>query len=100
MTELNKNLINAEIKELNDEGKYLIQYGEGDPSAFTTYNHVVDMINKRLDKYEEGYWSFEEIIDFRLNNKKQYELLIKWISVEETWESLTNIGETDPISCA
>ena len=52
---LNKNPINAEIKEVNDDGHYLIQYGGGDHTTLTTYNHVVDMINKRLDKDEEGY---------------------------------------------
>ena len=97
---MNKNPINAEVKQINDDGKYLIQYGGGDHTTLTTYNHVVDVINKRLDKDEEGYWSFEEILNHRLNRKKKYELLIIWSSGEETWKSLTNIGETDPISCA
>ena len=52
MAELNNNPINAEIKELNHEGKYLIQYGGGDHYTLTTYNHLLDMINKRLDKDE------------------------------------------------
>ena len=94
ITTLNRDAFRAEVKEHRGDDKFLVQFGEGDHEEILTYNYVLDMINNRLDTGDNGYLSFEDIIDHQVNKKRKYEILIKWCTGETTWEPLNVIRKS------
>jgi len=79
-----------------DQDKYLISTGNGNKDKIVTYNHMLDVINKRLEEVEdkdahETLWFLENIVGHRLNHdKKKY-------SVKE--HQGRNMGATRHYSC-
>ena len=61
------------------------------------YNELCDLIESSMS--EEGVWKFERILDHR-GTGRSIEVLIKWSTGEQTWEPLTTICKTDPITPA
>jgi len=59
-----------------DQDKYLISIGNGNKEEIVTYNHMLDVINKRLEEVEdkdahETLWFLENIVRHRLNHDKR-----------------------------
>ena len=89
-----------------DQDKYLISIGNGNKEEIVTYNHMLDVVNKRLEEVEdkdahETLWFLENIVGHRLNHdKKKYSVKVRWSTNEETWEPLDIIAVDDPVTCA
>ena len=62
------------------------------------YNLLIEKYNENIDA-EDKLWAFEEIIDHR-KKKGKIEVLIEWTTGEETWEPLSMIKRTDPLTAA
>ena len=59
----------AEVKELNEDKTYLIEYADGNEDN-ATYAELINLLNK---EEEEGhpYWTFSKILDHRtVTNEK------------------------------
>ena len=95
-------ILKAEVKELNDDNTYLIEYADGKETNFT-YAELTDLLNKENEDGNE-YWTYSEILDHRKNTKKNgkqvMEVLVKWDTGEPTWEPLNVIKTDDPVTVA
>ena len=101
VTKLKGDPFQAEVIKHQGQDKFLVKFGDGDDKKILTYNYIIDLINNRLDSGEDGYMSSEDIIDHRIHPKtRKYEVLVKWNLSDPTWEPLTLIAKTDPITCA
>jgi len=89
----------TQVKEQLEDNKYLVSLGDGEREDIMTYNQIMDMINDKLIDPEAGIWAFDDILDHRIRRDKKYEVLVKWSTGEETWEPLSIIAKTDPVTC-
>jgi len=74
----------------------------GDADEIMMYSPVIEGINRQLEREanqsdEDRIWIFKEVIDHRKRNGKQ-EVKLRWEDKQETWEPLTNIANSDPIT--
>jgi len=89
-----------------DQDKHLISIGNGNKEEIVTYNHMLDVVNKRLEEVEdkdahETLWFLENIVGHRLNHdKRKHSVKVRWSTKEETWEPLDIIAVDDPVACA
>ena len=91
----------AEVIETLEEDKYLVRIGDGGREEILAYNEILNFLEEQeKDKEQDNSFIFEEIPDHRLNNKRKYEVLVKWQTGEETWEPLTWMVREDPITVA
>ena len=87
----------AEVKEENPDGTFKIKFINGNKRSMT-YTDLVNAINK---KDEEGHklWTFSEILDHQ-TIKGKAEIKIKWDTGEATWEPMSEIRKSDPVTIA
>ena len=85
---------------------FLLKVGDEDALEIMTYNELSDLIAEQHDaeaRGEQEIFIFDEILQHRTRKHKGrafIEVLMKWSDGSETWEGLTSIFKTDPITVA
>jgi len=89
-----------------DQDKHLISTGNGNKEETATHNHMLDVINKRLEEVDdkdahETLWFLKNVVGHRLNHdKRKHSVKVRWSTKEETWEPLDIVAVDDPVACA
>ncbi|MGH7974438.1 MAG: hypothetical protein ACREBR_02835, partial [bacterium] len=95
----------ARVVEKLDENRYRVELGDGEREEIMVYNELVQLVEQQIsDDPDDGerVWIYEEILDHRRSKRKpqQWEVLVKWMTGEESWEPLNVIHTTDPVTLA
>ena len=92
----------ARVRERADgEDEFWVDIGDSGLEEVLTKQRILEYLNEaREEDPEESIWSFDDILEHRKTKKWRYELKILWSSGEITWEPLTEIGTSDPVSVA
>ena len=67
-------------------------------SEFLTYNQVIDKLNENQEG-KDDIWMFESIIGHRRKGRR-IEVKVKWSEGSTTWEPLSVMRESDPLTLA
>ena len=84
--------------------QYLVKLGDGTRQDVMTYDAVIEAIDRQLTAEaeksdEDTIWIFKEVMGHR-KVKQVWEVLMKWEDDSETWEPLSAIWKSDPITLA
>jgi hypothetical protein len=91
----------AEVKEMEANGDYLIEYADGNEDHMT-YAEIINLLNKS-DEDGHELWTFSKILNHRERTnggKKTMEVEVLWDMGEQTWEPLNNMKADDPVTVA
>jgi len=88
----------TQVKEKVDSNKYLVASGDGEHKDILSYNQIINMIDDKMADPDADVWAFEDLLDHRVAKGGKHEVLVKWSTGEETWEPLTTIAQTDPVT--
>ena len=75
--------------------------GDGTKREIITYNEILDHASRKnaMGEFENAFL-FDEIVDHRKGENRQFGVLVKWATGEETWEPLRTIIKEDPVTLA
>jgi len=97
----------AKVTECHqDQDKHLIRIGNGNEEETVTCDHMLDVINKRMEEVKdkdahETQWFLENVVGHRLNHdKRKCGVKVRWSTKEETWEPPDIVAVDDPVTCA
>ena len=96
--------VTKRLKQAEDEAEqYLVRVGDGRQEVMT-YNAVLEALNAQLEREanqtdEERMWIFKEVQEHRKRDGK-WEVLMKWEDDSVTWEPLSLIWKSDPVTLA
>ena len=84
--------------------QFLVRLGDGKREEVMTYNEVVEAINRQLEREEsqtdeERLWIYKAVKNHRKNGNT-WDVLLKWEDDSETWEPLTAVWRSDPVTLA
>ncbi|MGH7954713.1 MAG: reverse transcriptase domain-containing protein [Gloeomargaritales cyanobacterium] len=95
----------ARVVEHLEDGRYRVELGDGDREEIMVYNDLVQLADRRItDDPDDGerVWIYDDISDHRpiRGRSNQWEVLVKWATGEQSWEPLSVIHSTDPVTLA
>ena len=90
----------AKVKEKEEDSEQFVVELENGKKHLMEYHVLLDRYNEANNE-EDQIFTYSSILDHRKRNRK-WEVLVKWdgIGVEPTWEPLSNLKESDPITIA
>ncbi|MGH7974690.1 MAG: hypothetical protein ACREBR_04130, partial [bacterium] len=95
----------ARVVEHLEDGRYRVELGDGDREEIMVYNDLVQLVDRQItDDPDDGerVWIYDDISDHRpiRGRSNQWEVLVKWATGEQSWEPLSVIHSTDPVTLA
>ena len=99
VSKIGEDAFSAQVKEKLEDERYLVSFGDGQREEVMSYNTIMEHVNDLNMADSDGMWTFEKILDHRKGKHKKFEVLVKWSTGEETWEPLSVIGDSDPVTC-
>jgi len=84
--------------------QYLVRLGDGTREDVMTYDAIVKQMDEQLTREAEQdefdrTWIFKAVLDHRKNGTS-WEVLMHWEDESETWEPLSTIWRSDPVTLA